>query len=186
MFSSIIKKSCCIHLEIPSFVFQRIFLTLNALICSINVLIRFYLAAIWARMGRFWECLGQQFIVRPQFKRGRPLTIKSVRRPVSRVLSPPLRAMDGHSSGTSVAGRLARPTRKAMRKPIRGPKPPAFPIRSCSRWGLPRHARRRARGALLPHPFTLTGRPRGVSAVCFLWHFPWGHPRRTLSGTVFP
>jgi hypothetical protein len=23
-------------------------------------------------------------------------------------------------------------------------------------------------------------------AVCFLWHFPWGHPRRPLAGTVFP
>jgi hypothetical protein len=23
-------------------------------------------------------------------------------------------------------------------------------------------------------------------AVCFLWHFPWGRPRRRLSGTVFP
>ncbi len=22
-------------------------------------------------------------------------------------------------------------------------------------------------------------------AVCFLWHFPWGHPRRMLSGAVF-
>ncbi|VAW25037.1 FIG00450916: hypothetical protein [hydrothermal vent metagenome] len=21
--------------------------------------------------------------------------------------------------------------------------------------------------------------------VCFLWHFPWGHPRRALPGTVF-
>ena len=110
----------------------------------------------------------------------------SARRPISRVLSSSRRTMDGHSSGTSVTGRLARPTRKAMRKPIRGPKPQAFPIRSCSRWGLPCHARHRARGALLPHPFTLTGRPRGVSAVCFLWHFPWGRPRRTLSGTVFP
>ena len=28
---------------------------------------------------------------------------------------------------------------------------------------------------------------RGNSqAVCSLWHYPWGHPRRTLSGTVFP
>jgi len=26
----------------------------------------------------------------------------------------------------------------------------------------------------------------GGGAVCFLWHFPWGRPRRTLSGTVFP
>jgi hypothetical protein len=23
-------------------------------------------------------------------------------------------------------------------------------------------------------------------AVCFLWHFPWGYPRRTLSGTLLP
>ena len=23
-------------------------------------------------------------------------------------------------------------------------------------------------------------------AVCFLWHFPWGRPRRRLAGTVFP
>jgi hypothetical protein len=23
-------------------------------------------------------------------------------------------------------------------------------------------------------------------AVCFLWHCPWGRPRRTLSGAVFP
>jgi hypothetical protein len=22
--------------------------------------------------------------------------------------------------------------------------------------------------------------------VSFLWRYPWGHPRRTLSGTVFP
>lgn len=38
------------------------------------------------------------------------------------------------------------------------------------------------RWALTPpfHPYL----PR--KAVCFLWHFPWGRPRRTLSGTVFP
>ena len=23
-------------------------------------------------------------------------------------------------------------------------------------------------------------------AVCFLWHFPWGHPRRALPGAMFP
>ena len=33
--------------------------------------------------------------------------------------------------------------------------------------------------------------PRGAlrhlaRAVCFLWHFPWGRPRRSLAGTVFP
>jgi len=39
-----------------------------------------------------------------------------VRRPVSRVLSPPVRAMDGHSSGMPVTGHLARPTRATSRK----------------------------------------------------------------------
>ncbi len=63
----------------------------------------------------------------------------------------------------------------------------AAPIRSCSRWGLPCHACYQARGALLPHPFTLTRLPRKARrAVCFLWHFPWGRPRRALPGTVFP
>ena len=28
--------------------------------------------------------------------------------------------------------------------------------------------------------------PKGVRAVCFLWHCPWGRPRRPLAGTVFP
>ncbi len=44
------------------------------------------------------------------------LVEKSARRPISRVLSGPWRAVDDHSSGTSVAGRLARPTRMAPAK----------------------------------------------------------------------
>ena len=28
--------------------------------------------------------------------------------------------------------------------------------------------------------------PESTQAVFFLWHFPWGHPRRVLPGTVFP
>ncbi len=69
--------------------------------------------------------------------------------------------------------------------------PPAAPIRSCSRWGLPCRPRYRGRGALLPHRFTLACCERSISgrpepAVCFLWHFPWGRPRRRLAGTVFP
>ena len=80
----------------------------------------------------------------------------------------------------------------------------AVPIRFCSRRGLPCRVCCQPRGALLPHPFTLTlsvGLPRLAlleavwpamrcnrfwKAVCFLWHFPWGRPRRTLSGAVFP
>ncbi len=65
--------------------------------------------------------------------------------------------------------------------------PPVVPTRSCSRWGLPCRPRHRERGALLPHPFTLTlRRTRRRRAVYFLWHFPWGRPRRPLTGTVFP
>jgi len=72
----------------------------------------------------------------------------------------------------------------------------AVPIRFCSRWGLPCRSCYQQRGGLLPHPFTLT--PSFLApnrqwsgatkdgAVSFLWHFPWGRPRRTLSGTVFP
>ena len=102
--------------------------------------------------------------------------------------SVPAAAGDGHSSGTSVAERLVRPTRAAARKPAcLRPKPQAAaPIWSCSRWGLPCRSRYRDRGALLPHPFTLTRGPWGARAVCFLWHFPWGRPRRGLPGTVFP
>jgi len=42
------------------------------------------------------------------------------------------------------------------------------PIWYCSRRGLPCHCCYQQRGALLPHPFTLTSE----EAVCFLWHFP--------------
>src|ERR1700730_26452 len=65
---------------------------------------------------------------------------------------------------------------------------PAAPTWSCSRWGFPCRRRCRRRGALLPHRFTLAGRPvfRDGPAVYFLWHFPWGRPRRALPGTVPP
>jgi len=116
---------------------------------------------------------------------------KEVRRPVSRVLSPRdgLRphAEDGHSSGTPVTGRLARPTRTAAWKPACRPLagyrpylvllpvgfalPPPSPEARCALTAPFRPCR---------HP--LPGRP----AVWFLWHCPWGRPRRALPGTAFP
>ena len=47
------------------------------------------------------------------------------------------------------------------------------------------------RGALLPHPFTLAlpvseARFEEEQAVCFLWRWLGGRPRRALPGTVFP
>jgi hypothetical protein len=118
---------------------------------------------------------------------------KRRRRPVSRVLSPAREPGDDHSSGARVATDLARPTRTTgpgtdlCRTPKR--RRTVAPTWSCSRWGLPCRRRCRRRGALLPHPFTLArrrGRSRPRRAVCSLWHFPWGRPRRALPGTVFP
>jgi hypothetical protein len=110
----------------------------------------------------------------------------------------PLTRRDDHSSGTHLAMRLTRPTRAAGREcPCNNHvfcnrDVAAAPIRSCSRWGLPCRPCCQERGALLPHRFALA---RGTSllaqaglarAVCFLWHCPWGRPRRPLAGTVFP
>ena len=36
------------------------------------------------------------------------------------------------------------------------------------------------------HPCRQPMVSHGWPAVCFLWHFPWGRPRRPLAGTVFP
>ncbi|XEN31456.1 hypothetical protein M728_002053 [Ensifer sp. WSM1721] len=88
-----------------------------------------------------------------------------------------------HSSGTALARSLVQPTRMtrletgwALARPCHPYSvllPVGFTVPSmlpCPRW------------ALTPpfHPYSASG------AVCFLWHFPWGHPRRTLSGTVSP
>jgi hypothetical protein len=61
----------------------------------------------------------------------------------------------GHSSGGAVAGALVQPTRVTGLEIGRGC-PRVTPIWSCSRWGLPCRPCCQVRGALLPHPFTLT------------------------------
>src|SRR5271166_5778480 len=95
---------------------------------------------------------------------------------------------DDHSSGTHLAARLARPTRTAEREfscalrhgrpysvllPVGFTLPPLLPGARCA---LAAPFRPCPRGALR----------RLARAVCFLWHFPWGRPRRRLSGAVFP
>ena len=87
-----------------------------------------------------------------------------------------------HSSGPALAGRFSRPTRtpQANDGPT-GLRRRGIPIRSCSWRGLPCRRRRRQRGALLPHPFTLTPQRE---AVCFLWRYPWGRPRRALPAAM--
>ena len=88
-------------------------------------------------------------------------------------------ARDGHSSGTLVAERLARPTRTAAGNchcrpylvllPVGLAVPPSLPKARCA----------------LTAPFQPCP-DRNPTAVCFLLRFPWSRLRRTLSGTVFP
>ena len=96
------------------------------------------------------------------------------------------RTLDGHSSGTRVTASLKQPTRAASRKPLRAH---AHALRRPPLFGL-------APGGVYPALAvtseavrsyrTVSPLPRRSAAVCFLWHYPWGRPRRPLAGTVFP
>ena len=79
----------------------------------------------------------------------------------------------GHSSVTPVARRLVQPTRMIWPQNRLGPKPRVIPIWSCSRWGLPCRPCCQVRGALLPHPFTLTPASRsGLLSVALSLRSP--------------
>ena len=131
-------------------------------------------------------------------RRRRAMIGRGARRPVSRVLSAASRrggrTRDGHSSGTRIAARLARPTRAAGRECPRGPgpspcrRPPLFglaPGGVCPAAPVARGAVRSCR-TVSPLPVGDARSWRRARAVCFLWHCPWGRPRRPLTGTVFP
>jgi hypothetical protein len=140
--------------------------------------------------------------IAPVWTRDRPVRGKGRQEKCQTACKPgsvrPSMGRDDHSSGTHLTMRLTRPTRTAGRERPRNYHGilnrdiTAAPIRSCSRWGLPCRPCCQARGALLPHRFALargTGllaRTDLARAVCFLWHCPWGRPRRPLAGTVFP
>ena len=103
-------------------------------------------------------------------------------RPVSRVLSPPRGAGDGHPSRTSVAAGLVRSTPELGRAALgRSGRAPAGAPLDLAPGGVCRATRvTPGAGGLLPHRFTLAGKP----AVCFLWHFPAGHPGSLLATTL--
>jgi hypothetical protein len=147
------------------------------------------------RFRRFWRCscvLGPGVVIGSRRLHGIlvSFTKENARRPVSRVLSAPEKKDAGRPflwDAPHGAPRATNPgggTGTFQAQPHQAV--PAAPIRSCSRWGLPCRPCCQRRGALLPHRFTLTRGPFGARAVCFLWHFPWGRPRRLLAGTVFP
>ena len=84
---------------------------------------------------------------------------------------------DDHLSRAPVARRLKRPTRERGRAVPARSLTVRPPVRSCSRWGLPRPTGHPAAGELLPHHFTLTrpyGRRRYVSVALSLGSPPLG------------
>lgn len=112
----------------------------------------------------FWDGMGKRYG-------------KSARWPVSRVLYPAPRGRRWPFVWDAGCPDASRDQPERRRGNALDPRPSrcgdggrAAPIRSCSRWGLPCRPRCRVRGALLPHPFTLTCVE--TPAVCFLWHFP--------------
>src|ERR1700754_4823079 len=107
-----------------------------------------------------------------------------------RRLAPKRLERGSHSSGTVVADRLEQPTRatglESGPAPSRGARRPysvLLPVGFAVPSALPR-----PRCALTApfHPHPAAGREALSEAVCFLWHCPWGRPRRRLSGTVPP
>ena len=96
---------------------------------------------------------------------------------------------DDHSSGAPVAGRFARRTRAtgpgARPAGSRTGAPPLFrlaPGGVCRAASVAAGAGRSYR-SVSPLPASPVGPAR---AACFLWHFPWGCPRRALPGTLLP
>ena len=90
---------------------------------------------------------------------------------VSRVLYPGRNRGDDHLSRAPITRRLKQPTRKSGGAIPEQPQAALLPIRSCSRWGLPRPDGHPPAGELLPHHFTLTrpeGRRRYVSVALSL------------------
>jgi hypothetical protein len=111
---------------------------------------------------------------------GRSLRKRS--RPISRVLSRTIIHLRYASPRTSsdlpgsTCGPHARPHPKM--------KPPA-PLFGLAPGGVCRATECcHRRGALLPHPFTLTAPFAGGLAVCFLLHFPWARAPQALPGAV--
>ncbi len=93
--------------------------------------------------------------------------------PLGQVLQPASRDQPGRRNGNvpacHVAMQAGRPYSVLL--PVGFTLPAPLPAPRCA-LTAPFH----------PYPRWLTP----CRAVCFLWHCPWGHPRRPLAGTVFP
>jgi hypothetical protein len=99
-----------------------------------------------------------------------------------------LGARDDHSSWTCLAARLARPTRAAERdcSCASSAPPPLFGLAPGGVCPAAPVARGAVRSCRTVSPLPAGCQAALARAVCFLWHFPWGRPRRPLTGTAFP
>lgn len=116
---------------------------------------------------------------------GLPQRDERVRWPVSRVLYPRMRVAAIPLGRPSPGASRDRPGQRRGNAPgpVARPLPSLFglaPGGVCHAGPVAGPAVRSCR-TLSPLP-----RAEARSAVCFLWHFPWGRPRRPLAGTVFP
>ena len=89
--------------------------------------------------------------------------------------------MDDHSSGTFVAKCFAQPTR-AVKPDTALEFPPHHPYSVLLRVGFAWPSS--VAGAAVRSCRTFSPLPK-IGGL-FLWHFPWGCPRRALPGTLYP
>src|SRR6185295_9635846 len=104
--------------------------------------------------------------------------------PVSRILSPPGAsrppASGDHSSSPAVTRGVKRPTRGLQPGQ---PRTPPYLVLLRVGFSMPVVSPRRRCALTAPfHP--CHPRSPGSSAVCFLWHSPWGRPRWPLTSTL--
>ena len=109
--------------------------------------------------------------------------MKIARGSVSRVLSAGRSRLGDHSSRRRIAPPLKQPTRatgrnQALQRAARRPYSVLLPVGFAMPVPLP------GPRCALTAPFRPC--PAEAEAVCFLWHCPWGRPRRALPGTVVP
>ena len=116
------------------------------------------------------------------------LATKTARRPVSRVLSAPLSARTTIPLGRALrCASRDQPGRRSGNAPAPLRRQPSlFGLAPGGVYPAAPVARRAVRSCRTVSPLPAGCLATLARAVCFLWHFPWGRPRRPLSGTVFP
>jgi len=108
----------------------------------------------------------------------KPGSVRALRRwtaiPLGRALLRASRDQPGRRRGNAPGPGFRRTCRPySVLLPVGFTLPPPLPAARCA-LAAPFH----------PCPWRRVAQAR--RAVCFLWHCPWGRPRRPLAGTVFP